>query len=430
MDASTHNIICVGDYDKNPPWKKINYMTGIPYSDIFLLNSLDEFPNIRQMYLEELRRKIARYENTQLFYNDNWEYYKKLVNPYELVYTQNKYQNFPQSICILKPLSRSYFKMIEILEVFGFFNELRNENKNMGIKTAHVCEGPGGFIEAIWDLAEKYRTKISGSHAITLRSSHTNIPGWRRASSFLAKHKEIHIHYGEDRTGDILKKCNQDSFVKHIADNSGKVHIYTADGGLDFSDNYENQEIQIFPILLASVKIGVECLRKNGMMIIKFFDIQRSITKQLLFLIQQCFTKWTLYKPAMSRPCNPEQYFIGIGFKFGGGFAVGGEEMYSQIIQKLDTLQPKFEKLPYEAGLPTEFHIGLNRFQDNLINFQIKYLELIFETIDKIHGEYHKSGKTDGPNSETIKFLKENEKKSLYWCKHFRVPHRYIAIQP
>ena len=419
QDPDNKNII--HEIEK-PPWANIYFLTGIQYSPIFTLKSLQSFPCIRQYYLEFLRKKIAHYEVSQLYQNDNWEYYKKLVNPYELVYTQCKYSIFPPSICILKPLSRSYFKMVEILEVFQFFDELRSEFVQTGMRTAHACEGPGGFIEAVWDIAEKYKIRVSSSTAITLRSNHTNIPGWRRATNFLSKHKQIKILYGEDKTGDILKKNNQEDFIQKVVGGAGKVHLFTADGGLDFSDNYENQEAQIFPILLASAKIGIGCLKRGGMMILKFFDIQNNNTKQLLFLIQQCFSRWTLYKPAMSRPCNPEQYFIGMGYKYGQGGEI-------ELIEQIDKFQlsPPGICILYPNGLPSEFLNNLELFQNILIEFQIKYLDIIFKTIKIIHQEYLYSGNTDGKNEEIKKLLRRNEKISYDWCVRFRMPHRLLS---
>ena len=124
--------------------------------------------------LHEYRNRINEYETT-LNNGKNWEYYKKVVNPYELVYTQKKYDNFPESICILKPLSRSYFKMTEMLELINFFGTFRSEN----VRGAHVCEGPGGFIEALYDEAFKNRKKVQTSIAMTLKqlNYHKNIIG-------------------------------------------------------------------------------------------------------------------------------------------------------------------------------------------------------------------------------------------------------------
>ena len=51
--------------------------------------------------LHDYRNQIYDYEQ-QCTHGRNWEYYKKIVNPYELVYTQRKYDNFPDSICFFK----------------------------------------------------------------------------------------------------------------------------------------------------------------------------------------------------------------------------------------------------------------------------------------------------------------------------------------
>lgn len=386
----------------------------------FFINIIS-FPNERQAYLEQLRDKISDYENTRLFSNDNWEYYKKIANPYELVYTQTKYKNFPQSTTILKPLSRSYFKMIEMVEVFRFFEENKQIFQPHGIRTAHACEGPGGFIEAIFDLADKYKIKVQSSTAITLRSTQSNIPGWRRANTFLSKNKQINIVYGEDRTGDILNIKNQKHFIESLTENRGKVHLYTADGGLDFSDNYENQELKIFPILLASARIGVASLKKGGMMILKFFDIQQEYTKQLLFSLQTCFSKWTIYKPAMSRPCNPEQYFIGLNFKH----AMGSEEATVSMYDRWQTLPPGFF-LPYPLGIPKEFIENIETLQSAIIEHQIKYLKIIFDIIKIIHDEFKLSGQFTNKSINDI--LKNHEKKSYDWCIKFRVPYRLLRI--
>ena len=406
--------------EDKPPWAKINIFNSVSLPQSFLINVL-AFPNERQQYLEQLRNKISDYENTRLFPNDNWEYYKKIANPYELVYTQTKYPNFPQSISISKPLSRSYFKMIEMVEVVRFLEEYRLEFQPNGLRTAHACEGPGGFIEAIFDLAEKYKIRIHSSTAITLRSSQSNIPGWRRANHFLSKNKQINIIYGEDRSGDILNIKNQKFFTESLLEKGGKVHLYTADGGLDFSDNYENQELKIFPILLASARIGVASLKKGGLMILKFFDIQHECTRQLIFSLQLCFSRWTLYKPAMSRPCNPEQYFIGINFKHGFGTEEGMIAVYDkwQIQMKSPDVY-----LPYPLGIPNDFIQNINTLQSAIIEYQIKYLTIIFELIHIIHAEFKISGQSTNKLIEEI--LKNHERKSYNWCIKFRVPHRLL----
>lgn len=407
MDTSDNDI---------PPWKSVCLFKGIIQDPSFNLVSLETFPCIEQQHLENLRQTISNYETSSLFLNDNWEYYKKIVNPYELVYTQNKYMNFPQSVCILRPLSRSYFKMIEILEIFNFFNNIGPVEKSRGIRSAHACEGPGGFIEALFDNSEKNRVRIVQSTAITLRPLLPNVPGWKRATNFLSKNKNIKIVYGEDRTGDILNKENQEYFIKEINEDS-KVHIYTADGGLDFSDDYLHQEEKIFPLLLASVKLGFGVLKKEGMMVMKFFDIQNQKTTQLLYLLQSVFKKWTLYKPSVSRPCNPEQYFIGLGFK----------GCNKQLLDKLDNWQDNISDCFFKDGIDSSFLNILNSIQLKLIGSQVNYLNLLFKIITKIRTEFMTTGKTSDSMVFIKNILDKNLVKCVEWCRKFSVPIRQGA---
>ena len=51
---------------------------------------------------------------------------KKMVNPYELVYTHDD-ERLPPSLSLEYPLSRSFFKMIEILNISQFFEIVGKE---------------------------------------------------------------------------------------------------------------------------------------------------------------------------------------------------------------------------------------------------------------------------------------------------------------
>jgi hypothetical protein len=148
---------------------------------------------------------------------------------------------------------------------------------------------------------------------MTLKPTNNHIPGWRRAYTFLQKHPEIKIHYGQDGTGDLYKRENQSSFVDLFA--SPKALLFTGDGGFDFSVDYENQEKSMYTLLLASAVTGLQVLAGEGTFVLKLFDVFSSSTQFLLRLITFCFREWVLYKPAMSRPCNSERYLICRGFR-------------------------------------------------------------------------------------------------------------------
>ena len=46
-----------------------------------------------------------------------WDIVKKITNPYEMIYLTNK-QHKKYSISQYEPISRSYFKMIEMMYIF------------------------------------------------------------------------------------------------------------------------------------------------------------------------------------------------------------------------------------------------------------------------------------------------------------------------
>ena len=364
-----------------------------------------------EVSLHEYRNRINQYEYGVINCK-NWEYYKKIVNPYEIVYTQKKYDDFPESVCSLKPLSRSYFKMIEMIEMINFFNMPRLAN----VRCAHVCEGPGGFIEALFDEAIKHKKKIHTSIAMTLKSRQSNVPGWRRASQFLSKNRNVKILYGEDNTGDIMKPINQQFFIDYciLPAYGGKMDIFTSDGGFDFSCDYSKQEKMIFPLLLASTKIGFEVLNTGGVFILKMFDFYEKGTVDLLYFLSCHFTEWTLYKPAMSRPCNPEQYFIGKGYTGATDEVLDVLRLWCSIInnnQSLDSL--------FNIEVPCEFKNALNELRTFSFIRQTRYLEKVFYIINK--------------NDDKLiqDYLNNNIKSSHEWCVRFRAPisSHYHSIQ-
>ena len=392
------------------PWQRLKLYKCIVTQQEFETNStqLEHILSEEEKVLHDYRNRINEYETK----GNNWEYYKKIVNPYELVYTQKKYDNFPTSLCLLKPLSRSYFKMVEMLDIINFFGTFKIDN----IRTAHVCEGPGGFIEALMDEAFRNKKKVQLSIAMTLRSRQTNIPGWRRATQFLQNNKHIKILYGEDGTGNIMKTENQDFFINYATHPSygGKINIFTADGGFDFSCDYSKQEKLIFPLLVASTRIGFEVLKKGGLFILKIFDCYNKSTVDLVHFLSSHFTEWTLYKPAISRPCNPEQYFIGKGFTECTEKTLDVLKIWClmlEVEQQVDSL--------YTSDYSDEFKEIIKSLREKSFKTQIEYLEQVFNIIDS---------NDDGIIQE---YLKKNEKLSFDWCNRFRVPiypQRYHSI--
>lgn len=333
---------------------------------------------------------------------NRWELVKKMVNPYEMVYTHED-PNFHPSIAVIKPLSRSYFKLIEMLDILQFFERLPKQTPK--IRTAHIAEGPGGFIQAVVDITERNKKILQTATAMTLKPTDQRVPGWRRASPFLHNHQEVRLHYGADGTGDVYREANQDSFVAA----AGHVNLFTADGGFDFSINYDIQEQKVYNLLVCSATTGLRCLATGGSFVLKLFDICSESSMILIALMGRCFTEWTLYKPALSRPCNSERYFLGRGFK----------GLQPQMLKSFLEIQRQAleDSYPVNAAavLSSEELSYIESNGRKTTQDQLSAIEIAEKWAENTDAWY-----TDQ--------LPRDFQTSLTWCQKFRVP--YSITQP
>ena len=98
-----------------------------------------------------------------------------------------------KSVSKYKPISRAFFKFIEINKQFNLLN------CSHPIQTFHLAEGPGGFIEAISKLRDNKDDKYYG---ITLIKVKKLLDGGF-CNKLLNNYKNIYIEYGATKTGDI-----------------------------------------------------------------------------------------------------------------------------------------------------------------------------------------------------------------------------------
>lgn len=240
--------------------------------------------------------------------NDNreWDNAKKISNDFELIHIPSK-KIINDSIAEHIPLSRSYFKMWEILKKFRLVDDFK-EN----IKITSLAEGPGGFIEALVNYRKKMNC-VDEINAITLQSNRSEIPGWKKSKNYLIQNKNINLHYGEDGTGDLYNINNILNFSiktgKHLSS------IVTADGGFDFSIDFNKQEQLAYRLIFCEIVTGLCVQKKNGHFVIKIFDIYTKMTLNLLFILNLYYEDVIIYKPDTSRPANSEKYLICKNFK-------------------------------------------------------------------------------------------------------------------
>jgi 23S rRNA U2552 (ribose-2'-O)-methylase RlmE/FtsJ len=385
---------------EKPPWRQIQWYKPPPrlephFFEGYPIVGTDTSETLHKD-VDELKEQIKPYDKTEL-----WDLAKRITNPYELISTFSNRLQLPKSTCCLHPLSRSFFKMVEILHHLQFFER----HKNPKYKSLHICEGPGGFIEAFHDLAETKQKYVHASFAMTLKSTHAMIPGWKRATHFLQKHPNINILYGPTKTGNIYEPINQSACLQAV----GRMgaHLVTADGGFDFSDDFINQEKNILRLLLNSAIILLECVAHEGDIVLKMFDCNLQVTRDLIYMMASCFQSWTLYKPVTSRPCNSEWYFLGRSAHLDR----------RHVIQHLKTIRDMYEKDP---EITFDTFLSENSLNKSLLALQstrcIKQVNALKEVITFCK-EY------DTMNLQDL--WESNREKTVRWCMDLRMPTEY-----
>lgn len=256
---------------------------------------------------------IKEYNKLQILKNKidskDWDKNKKFSNDYELIHIPHKRKK-SDSIALYQPLSRSYFKMIEIIFDFKLFDNCLDDN----FKSAHIAEGPGGFMEAIYNLSHNLnRFKDYKYYGITLFSNNKDVPGWNKAINFINSDSDIIINYGKDGTGNIYNSQNIESFSKLCGFNS--CDLVTSDGGFDFSLDFNKQEELSYRLIFCEMVCALSVQKKGGSFICKIFDTFMTSTVKLLFFIGCFYDEVYLNKPLTSRPANSEKYIVAKGFR-------------------------------------------------------------------------------------------------------------------
>jgi 23S rRNA U2552 (ribose-2'-O)-methylase RlmE/FtsJ len=332
---------------------------------------------------------------------DDWDKYKKYTNSYEFIHTQ--IPNTKISISKYKPLSRSYFKMVEIINTFKLLNKYNNE-----IRTFHLAEGPGGFIEAIANMRKNKNDSYVG---ITLINKHSTIPNWNKCKDVMKKHKNIALEYGSDDTGDILSPDNLSyCFQKY----KNSMDIITADGGFDFSSDFNNQEKLACNLIFAEICFAILTQKKGGNFIIKFFDIFTLASVDLLYILSCFYTNIAITKPCTSRTANSEKYIVCENFKFDDTSAY--YDTFHNIFSWYDLKKVYIGRL-LNSIIPT---IYLNKIKEVNYLFGQHQIENINTTIELILTK-HSSDKIDN-------LKKKNISRCIDWCSKNGIPYNNIVI--
>jgi len=297
---------------------QIEYSDDKP--DIYISQSLSN-------YLNEAKSQINGKES-------KWDVFKKYTNTYEYIHSVIPNKN--SGVSKYNPISRSYFKMVELIDEFNF-----HLDTPFAVKTFHLAEGPGGFIEAVINHRKNKKTlkrldeedsyvgmtllknqKIQTESGLYCKNEKNNDyvnnkidietpPNWKKIQCFLKENINIVIEKGADSTGNILSLSNLIK-INEIYGNS--IDFVTADGGFDFSSDFSNQELNMTRLIYGQIVYALCIQKKGGSFILKIFDCFMKSTVEMLLLLCSVYDSVYITKPHTSRMANSEKYIVCKGF--------------------------------------------------------------------------------------------------------------------
>lgn len=346
-------------------------------------------------YLNDVKEQIDVYIN-------DWDEIKKRTNPFEYIHTTIPHTK--TSISKIKPISRSFFKMIEICNTF----HLLDPYKNIDIKTFHLAEGPGGFIEAMVHMRQNPNDTYYGMTLIDV--SNSKVPGWRKADSFLTKNPNIIIEKGADGTGNLYKPDN----LKYCQNRySNMMEIITADGGFDFSIAFDKQESLALRLIFSQIAFAITMQKYKGCFVLKVFDIFLRSTTELIYLLSCFYEKVYIIKPHTSRYANSEKYIVCKYFKYHHTSAIS--KKFFAVFSVLDKLDFAKYSITSLLNIPIQYYYLIQLTEFNAI-FGQQQIENIIKTMLVIEQQGSRRD-YQGHSRHT------NIHKCIQWCNKNNIPY-------
>lgn len=297
---------------------------------------------------------------------DAWDDYKLSCNPYEAVYSSSP----PLVACgaggAKAPASRAFYKLWELVHDEPRLLSLVGDG-SADLRVAYLAEAPGSFVEAVVSLRGGSRRPGDRHWGITLQSPRRSVPLWRLPRAWMREHG-VQLSRGGDGTGDITAPANIEGLVGDCG-GEGSCGLVTADGGIDFSSDFNGQEHQIFAVLAAECLAASRLLRPGGHCVLKVFDAFDAETLGLLAAFAGQFSGYSVAKPRTSRPANSERYMVCLGF-------AGRSEGLARACAALLSGEPPGAF----AGLSDE--AGRRLLRDRMVPHVVRQVESILGTLD------------------------------------------------
>jgi len=298
-------------------------------------------------------RDIKTYMNVKLKID---YYYKKLTYVIALTY------DLPND-CIKND------EWLKILEILNKINIIETTKTNL--KTFHICEFVGSFVNAISFYKDMKRKDIIWSwkgqrlnpknkqiYNDDLITNNIDILDDREFNygydeNMLNNYKN-NYDYGADNTGDITKYEN----IQYYRKNHNDYDLVTAGCGTSQTDTgyilSYSQYLMIF-----------SCCKKGGNAILKkIFPIENSQELSMLYLFYTLFESVIIYKPKINY--YSQEYFL-VGLKYKG--------INTKLLDKLIDFLKEYKTVGFLSNIPINFSLQVDKAQNELIENMNKFIK-------------------------------------------------------
>lgn len=328
--------------------------------------------------------------------NKKWDRFKKLCNDHELVFTSSP--DMP-SIAAACPVSRSFFKFWETAHEFADVLRLRREAP---VRAVFVAEGPGGFVEAFCE----YRQSIPGDalFGMTLLSPNKSVPEWKLGASELHG-KPFRALAGSDGSGSLYSVPNINALVAAVG--AGSADLVTADGGFDFSGNFNQQESISLRLIAAEALVALRVQKPGGCFLLKVYDLRLPQTLAVLAILARSYGGIHVTKPLSSRPANSEKYLVCSCFT---GASQSDVDLLTRAVSSGDD-----RLLAASQAASTLMHAVI-RVNQHFIRRQIACIDGTLRCIAE-----HDAASDDERKARLQALLNQQVRASLAWCERYGV---------
>ena len=276
----------------NTPEPNFEINKNIQFKDIpeYYKSALVKF-NIETRALDFRDMTVYHQVKVQMDY-----YHKKLT---KVVARQFKlYDNY---------ISQAWLKMTEMLHQFDLIDKNKKE-----LKTFHLCELPGAFINAIRFFIEKNTDiNINKWNWIAQSLNPAKLKDFDERKAFgdeanLLKKYPKNYDFGIGETGDITDHNN----ILYYKEKHGNNDFVTADCGLPLTQKLLSYKLtfSMYLAVFALLKKGGNCLIKRHVPV----DNNQEI--YMLYLFYESFEKVVMYKSRLNYQ-SQEYYLIGFNYK-------------------------------------------------------------------------------------------------------------------